>query len=165
MQRSAKDGRGPTERVLGQRATASCSAGTGAVRSPAGAVRAGSMNSCKTGSSPEPRGDQASKDAKRSRHSEGTTEDDLGASYEGTTSGLAGKGMQREEPGSDEEDSDDDVSDGAGKDDARGGIKQPPPPPGQSGPACCWSRGRARLWRPRLRPALFGPEPWPAACL
>jgi hypothetical protein len=100
------------------------------------------MSASKAGASPEPPGDHGSKDTKRSRHSEGTTDDDMDSSYQGDASGLAGKGKEREEPGSDEEDSDDDISDGAGKDDARGGIKQLPPPAGQSGPAC---------WRPRCR--------------
>jgi hypothetical protein len=98
------------------------------------------MNASKSSASPEPPADQGPKDAKRSRHSEGTTDDDMDASYQVTASGLAGKGKEREEPESDEEDSDDDISDGPGKDDARGGIKQLPPPAGQSGPAC---------WRPR----------------
>jgi hypothetical protein len=121
--------------------------GRGAAARGRGATGVGCMNASKVGSSPEPPGapDHGSKDAKRSRHSEAT--DDMDASYEGAASGLAGKGKEREEPGSDEEDSDDDMSD-AGKDDARGGIKQLPPPPGQSGPACWWPRGRARCRGP-----------------
>lgn len=125
--------------------TASGAAGQFSAR-PAGATGVGCMNASKEGPSPEPPGDQGSKDDKRSRHCEGTTDVDMEASYQGSASSLAGKGKEREEPGSDEEDSDDDISDSdrAGKDDARGGIKQPPLPAGQPGPACWRPRGRAR---------------------